>query len=91
MWEIIHSILLALNIFCQRHFFPQGYGNLDLVTMQERFYDLGGYLWEEGNFLNAELKVPSHYLYKDDLEYAMRRVNEKGIYDPRGRRLIFQF
>ena len=91
LWEIIHSVLLALNTFGQRHFFPSGYGNLDLETMREHFYGLSGHLWQEGNFLYAKLVPPGNYLYKEDLEYAMRRVNEKGIYDPRGRRLIFQF
>jgi hypothetical protein len=91
IWEIIHSVMLALNVFCQRHFFPPGYGNMDLDMMKEQFYHLNGYLWPEGNFLFVKLLPPSGYLYKNDLEYAMRRVNEKGICDLQGRRLIFQF
>ena len=91
IWEIIHSLLLALNIFCQRHFFPSGYGNMDLAMMKEHFYGLNGYLWEEDDFLYVKLLPPRNYLYQNDLEYAMRRVNEKGVCDPFGRRLIFQF
>ena len=90
LWEIMHSLVLALNIFCQRHFFPPNYGNQDLDMMKENFYDLNGHLWAEDKFLYVKLAVPGNYLYKKDLEYAMRRVNEKGICDPRGRRVFFR-
>lgn len=90
IWEIMHSLTSALNVFCQRHFFPLNYGNQDLEMMKEHFYDLNGHLWADQNFLFAKLVPPANYLYKKDLEYAMRRVNEKGICDPKGRRLIFQ-
>ncbi len=88
IWDNIHVVLCALNRHCQRHFFPPEYSRQDISVMKSRFYQLPGYLVRGEHFLSISLKLSEDYVYKQDLEFAIKRLNEREILDPTGLRLF---
>jgi hypothetical protein len=86
----LNSLLLVLNNFCQRHFFPAGYERLDFPTMQKRFYHIAGHIVKRDNLLMVELLPPPNYAYLADLVYACQRINESDIQTPTQEKLVMK-
>lgn len=79
-----------MNNYCQRHFFPLSYQNLDFLVLQERFYHLRGTTNSASNTFQVKLEPPEDFPYLNDLLYACQRVNEADIYLEDGRKLRFE-
>jgi len=76
-----------LDLYCRWHIFPAGYENKDFSFMRENFYNLKGKLKKEKNCLVISLEPPEGYAFLKDLEYALRRINEKEVILLEGLRL----
>lgn len=81
---------LMLNSYCQRHFFPLSYQDMDFLVLQERFYHLGGRLNSSVSSFVVRFLPPRDFPYFKDLQYACQRVNEAGIRLGNGLKLDFE-
>lgn len=86
----LNSLLLALNNFCLRSFFPPAYERTDFPTMRERFYLLPGFLERRTESLMVTLKPPAKYPFLNDLAFALRRLNESDISAPDDKKLFLK-
>lgn len=71
--------LKILDLYVKWHFLPLGYEDKDFPTIKERFYDLKAKLNKQNDYAQATLEPASGYPYLKDLEYALRRINEREI------------
>jgi hypothetical protein len=76
---LLHDYLRVLDLYARWHFLPTGYEEEDFAAAQERFYSLGGTAKLQGNYLRVKLIPPPGYLFLKDLNYALRRLNEREI------------
>lgn len=88
IWRHVDFLLSAINNYCQRHFFPPHYEQLNFPTVKQRFYDLPGHIVKKQDCLMVRLLLPGGYAYRKDLEYALRRLNESNIRDYSNIRLM---
>jgi len=88
--EIFGFWLENLSCYCQKHFFPLDYRNLNFLELRERFYNLEGRLERRTGFIFIRLTPPKGYPYLLDLIYSCRRVNEFDIRTPKGERIYFE-
>ena len=84
---LLHYYLMALNYYVMWHFLPFGYEDQSFSTINERFYSLKVRIKEENDHILIAFQPPSDYPYLNDLAYACRRVNEREILTPQGKRL----
>ena len=68
-----------LDLYVRWHFFPAGYENVDFPTMKERFYGLPCLNKKEKNALLVTFQVPAGFAFLKDLQYALRRLNEREV------------
>ena len=83
------NYLKALDLYIRWHFLPPGYEIKDFSTMKERFYDLKAVLKKENNCLFVTFLLPEGFAFQKELEYVLRRLNEREITLRDGRRLWF--
>ena len=76
---LLDSYLGALDLYARWHFFPFEYENQDFSTMKERFYNLKGILKKEKDYILVSFLPPADYRYLAQLQYALRRMNEREI------------
>jgi hypothetical protein len=57
--------------------------------MKERFYDLKAVLKKENNCLFVTFLLPEGFAFQKELEYVLRRLNEREITLRDGKRLWF--
>jgi hypothetical protein len=86
---LFEHYLEVLDLFVRHHFLPSGYEDKDFPTAKERFYSLGGRIKRKKQGLFITFRPPSGYLFLKDLEYACRRLNERGIAFAGGERIWF--
>ena len=79
--------LKVLDLYVRWHILPSGYENKDFSLTSERFYGLSAKIKKEKGLMLVTLRLPEGYGWQKDLEYACRRINEKGIFYPDGSRL----
>jgi hypothetical protein len=87
LWNNIDFLIAVFHKYCQRHFFPLLYEQLDFSTIKDRIYSLGGHLAETADTLEVVFSIKRGWNFTDDLSYAIRRINESGISDSSGRQL----
>ena len=87
LWQNLTSFVGNLSTFCQKHFFPSGYENVDFSTMKHRFYSLPGRLKRQDSRLLISLALSPGYAFQKDLLYAVRRVNESDVQTPFGQKI----
>ncbi|MBM3244959.1 MAG: hypothetical protein FJZ15_04110 [Candidatus Omnitrophica bacterium] len=83
------NYLKVLDLFVKWNFLPAGYENKDFPTIKAQFYDLPVSIRPEKSHYSVLFKIPSQYTYANDLKYACRRLNEKEITAPDGKRYWF--
>jgi len=84
-----YTLLGLLNGYCQKHFFPFHYDKMDVQAVISRFFRLPGFYKKDQKFIIVHLVLPEQsYLYREDLEYAIKRVNETEVCDYQGRKLV---
>ncbi|TAN61413.1 helix-turn-helix domain-containing protein [bacterium] len=89
--QVLSFWRLILNSYCQRHFFPIDYQELDFLVLQERFYHLRGAINSISDSFEVKFEPPEGFLYQKDLQYACQRVNEADIRLIDGHKLRFSF
>ena len=82
--------LKALDLYAKWHFLPLGSEEEPLPTVNEHFYSLKAILRREKGFCCVTFLPPPDYRFLKELEYACRRVNEKGIVLNNSLRLWFR-
>ncbi|MFA5385850.1 MAG: cell envelope integrity protein TolA, partial [Eubacteriales bacterium] len=71
--------LELLDLYLKWHFLPMGYEGQDFQTMESRFYNLTAHIVPEENITKITFTLPAGYSYSRDLEYLLRRLNERNI------------
>ncbi|MCM8763313.1 MAG: hypothetical protein NC829_02980, partial [Candidatus Omnitrophica bacterium] len=79
----------VLHIYCVRHFFPLDYERLSFDQIGERFYALKVEVEEDNQNYLIRFILPDKYGYKNDLEYTLKRINQKHLQETDGKRLWF--
>jgi len=87
MKMLFNHYLKALDLYVRWRFLPLGYEDKDFPTINERFYSLKAVLKKEKDYILATFQPPSGYPFLKDLEYALRRINEKEVVFADGKRL----
>jgi hypothetical protein len=82
--QIFAAYLKVLDFYVKHNFFPVGYENKDFLTLKRLFYDLKAVLKQEKDFISVSFQVPVQFAFRQDLEYACRRLNEQEIRFPQG-------
>ena len=85
-----NGYLKALDLYFRRYFLPPGYENIGFPTIKERFYDLKASLKQENKLTTVTFKPPQGFLFQKDLEYALRRLNEREVIYSAESRLWFR-
>lgn len=85
--QSLANYLNALDAYARWHFLPSEYKERDFATLNARFYRLKARLKEENDHILVVFQPPAGYPYLKDLAYACRRVNEREILTPQGKRL----
>ena len=88
--ENIKFLLSRLHNYAVNHYFPFSYKGMDLLKMKEQFYSLPGKVRRINDMLIVSLLPAKDYALRNDLLYAIRRVNESGIRDNNSSRLFFK-
>lgn len=81
--------LEALDLYVRWHFLPSGYEDKESALVKERFYTLNGRLKQQKEQSTFTFKLPADYRFGKDLEYALRRLNEREIFLGENRRCWF--
>lgn len=84
---IFSDFVQTLSYYCQRHYFPSHYFNMDISDMMRTIYEIPGGFSESNSQIIVSLEVPLASPYRKDIEWALRQVNERHIFDHFGRRL----
>ncbi|MBU1989070.1 MAG: hypothetical protein KKD94_06355, partial [Nanoarchaeota archaeon] len=79
--------LSLLDAFVRRFFLPSEYEQVDFSTTKERFYGLNGKAGQCKDGRCITLHIPAEYPFLKHLDYACRRVNEKQVILPDGKKL----
>lgn len=77
---ILKSYLELLDAYFRWFFLPPGNENSIFATTKERFYNLEVELKHEEGAILAIFKPPSEYPFLKDLQYALRRLNEREVF-----------
>lgn len=86
-FSVFSDFVGSLHKYCQKQFFPPVHSNDDISSFIENVYGISGIYYEREHDLNIFLDVEKESPYRKDLEYAVKRVNERHILDYSGRRL----
>ena len=87
VWLAVEQLSMLLDRFAKQQFFPENCQKMDFYTMQNRFYNLSGRVFNTEDNARIEICIPEDYPYLDDLDFAAQRVNESGILDFSDRRI----
>ncbi len=71
-----HILLFSYNLinWFKRLCLPKEYQSMTLKSLRSRLLVIPGELIRPGN--RPTLKLPSTFLYKDDFEYATKKINK---------------
>lgn len=86
---LLNDYLKALDAYARWRFLPQGYEEKDFAATKERFYSLPTRLKKQKDSILITFQPPADYPFLKDLQYALRRANEREISFGEGKRLWF--
>jgi hypothetical protein len=87
--QYFRQVLDFYEQYACAEFFPEHVQNMDVTSIISAFYIIPGTFEEKERNLLVTLKIsPEAYPYEEDLEYAIKRVNESEVTNPAGKRLI---
>ena len=86
-FNIFIDFVGILHGYCQKHFFSPAYAKIDISQLITSIYGIPGVYYGKEDTLSVFLDVEKGSEYHKDLEYAVKRVNERHILDYSGRRL----
>lgn len=79
--------LKALDLYAKWYFMPSGFEEKDFSTLNECFYGLKANARRQKGLIRIAFQPPEAYPCSRELDYVCRRINEKEIILPEGRRL----
>jgi hypothetical protein len=85
--KIFSYYLRALDLYVKWHFLPSGYEDKDFSTTKENFYDLKAQIAINNKQILVTFQPPAGYSFLKDLDYICRRINEREVVFPDGKRL----
>ena len=77
--DVFKIFLEQLHRYTLSQFFPSGYATEDLNSMQEKFYQQGGYLRMKRNYWEIILRSFSQKKLQEDAKFACCKFNQMGI------------
>ena len=78
-----------LNAYCQQSFFPSLFDEIDTSSMISTIYNIPGHFLADKKLIKVQFSLPpTHSSYHNELENAIKTVNERAIFDHDGRKLI---
>ena len=77
--EIFANYIKMLDTYLRWYFLPSGYQQKDFVFTSENFYKLSAMFVANKSRASVKMQVASDYPYLKDLEYLIRRFNERQI------------
>ncbi len=77
--EIFADYVKMLDTYLRWYFLPSGYQERNLVFTNEHFYRLPAMFVAGKNKASVKMQVGADYAYLKDLEYLIRRFNERQI------------
>lgn len=78
--DLFRDYLALLDGYVRWHLLPSGYEDQEFKVSQERFYDLGVNLTDNGAGSLADFVLPAEgYSFAKDLGYLCRRINEREV------------
>ncbi len=80
----VRQLWQDLEAYTRRQFFPSACQGLAPNLMRERFYGMAGYLSKDTFGWRIRLIPPPEPQFRQEAEYAMRKLNESAITDPAG-------
>jgi hypothetical protein len=88
--DICSDFIGALHGYCQRHFFPPTYSKIDIHNLITSIYGIPGVFYGSEDEITVFLEMSADSVYRKDLEYAVKKVNERNIFDHTGRKVWLQ-
>ena len=85
--EIFSDFIQTLSQYCRKYYFPSHYFDMDISDIMKAVYEIPGSFCESGDQIIVSLEVPLTSPHRKDIEWALKRVNERHIFDHFGRRL----
>ncbi|HQP10285.1 MAG TPA: hypothetical protein PKV41_02740, partial [Candidatus Omnitrophota bacterium] len=85
--EMCNDFIVSLHRYCQKHFFPKNYSRIDVNSLLATVYGMSGTFYALKDSMVVSLDMDQGLGYYKDLQYAVRKVNERHIFDYSGRRL----
>jgi len=85
--DIFSDYVQILSQYCQTYYFPPSYSEVDINSMIQTVYETRGSFYETKDHTTVLLETPPASTHRNDIEYALRRVNERHIFDHFGRKL----
>jgi hypothetical protein len=87
--ELFNQYIKALDSYVKGHFLPSAYENKEFSLIRERFYNLRVVLENKTNYILAVFRPTPGYPFLKELEYCLRRLNEREIINLEGKRMFF--
>ncbi|MBU1726883.1 MAG: hypothetical protein KJ880_04575 [Candidatus Omnitrophica bacterium] len=87
--SLFRKYLEILDLYIRWHILPAEYEHKDFNLAKERFYNLKISYKEEKTFISIIFHPAQDYSFRKDLDYACRRLNERQIIFPVGKKLWF--
>jgi hypothetical protein len=77
--EIFANYIKMLDAYLRWYFLPSGYQQKDFVFTSDNFYKLPAMFVASKSKVSVKIQAGANYLYLKDLEYLIRRFNERQI------------
>ncbi len=87
---IFTNYIKILDTYLRWYFLPSGYIEKNFNFTSENFYKLPVKLTTGNDKVTARIQVEQGYQFAKDVEYLIRRLNERQIILPKGLRLYFE-
>ncbi|MCX5713888.1 MAG: hypothetical protein NT033_03575, partial [Candidatus Omnitrophica bacterium] len=78
--KILANYVKILDSYLRWHFLPSGYQKKDFISTNENFYKLPAMFVADNNKISVKMQIGEDYSYLKDLDYLIRRFNERQIF-----------
>jgi len=79
-----------LSAYCQRHYFPARHASKDIKSLISDIYGINGKMSYGDQMICVQLMLKENGISREDVEFAIRRINERSIHDYLGRQLFLK-
>jgi hypothetical protein len=85
-----NNYLKLLDLYLRTHYLPRDGARMDFSLMQEEIYNLEVWLEQKQGFSLATFQPKAEFSYQKELEYLLRRLNEREIILSGNKRVWFR-